>query len=240
MSDFDDFDELDFDNLDLDGDLGGNNDDDEDVDLAEIEQANKVDESKPSAAQLAAAEKKRKADNAALAAKIREEELANETPEQRKLREKAEIEAAQIDSVGDMFDDMEDGPRNNSKSTSEGIFSMGSTKLANKSDHEKFARALATKLESSTPIHVATVYDVLNLKLLSKLDLNALESMLELVTKFRNDKKKLAAKDKSLAQKKKDAKVKKFKDKQHDDLFGGDFSAGKYEEYEQEEDFYGF
>ena len=239
MADADEFDDfldsdedLDFDNLDLGDDLGGGNDDDEEVDLAEVEQANKKDESKPSEAQLAAAEKKRLADNAALAAKIREEELANETPEERKLREKAEIEAAQIESVGDMFDDIDDGPRATTKSTADSVFSMGSTKLSTKSDHEKFARTLATKLESSTAIHIDTVYSTLNQRLLTKLDLNSLDQMLTLVTKHRNEKKKLAAKDKSLEQKRKAAKIKMYKDKQHDDLFGGDFSGGQYDEYE--------
>ena len=91
---------------------------------------------------------------------------------------------------------------------------------------------MATKLESSTAIHINTVYSTLNQRLLTKLDLNSLDQMLTLVTKHRNEKKKLAAKDKSLEQKRKAAKIKMYKDKQHDDLFGGDFSGGQYDEYE--------
>ena len=104
--DFDDFDaDLDFDNLDL--GAGTDNGGDDDEDLAEIEQLKLSKENEKIA--LTPAEKERINQEAerALQKKINDQDLANETPAERKAREKREIEAGKVASVGDMFDGMD-------------------------------------------------------------------------------------------------------------------------------------
>ena len=181
-----------------------------------------VEATKPSAAQLAAQKKKEQEDAAALSAKVKAMELAGESTEDRKLREKAEIEDAEAALAGDMFGAaVAPAP----KATSEtAVDAISKFQLKNKKDFESFALAVSGKMSGATSMQVcAFLAKFLELQgeTMSVEGLNDITNKIKLL----KDNKKLAAdvSKRQAAASKNAKKAKKAKVQRHNDIYGGDF-----------------
>ena len=223
---------------------------DDEEDLALVEEAPVVVQLTD--AQIAAANKKAAQDEARLAAKIKEMQTADETPEQRKLREKKEIEDAEIAMASDLFGGgsapvaapaamvtttvkktVTAGSISTPKSSGA---SLASVSLKTKTDHVTFATAAASRLKDSTAFCLAGFYKELNTRLVGNLDLKDLTAMIQVLQSEEQRKKDqkgatatVVSKD-ALAISKKEAKKKA---KKHYETFGGADDDDMYEdEYE--------
>ena len=211
-------------------DLGGNaapfsapvNWDDED----EVE-IDKIVVAKPSAAQVEAQLKKAEEDELAFQTKMKLSLLEKETKDERKLRERRQVEEADNELAGELFSKPSSSKTISSSKPSIGI---GSTILKTKQDHLSFGTTIAQKLEGSTAFNVAAFYKNLSkcLKDNKGLTTEILDEILGDITKIRT---KHAAAMVTVIQKEKKTKsqVKKENDK-HAEIFGSSTYADKYED----------
>ena len=111
----------------------------------------------PSAATLEAAAKKKKEEEEKLAAALKFASLENETADERKLRERKQVEQADNDLTGELFGGKADGAGQKSSSGSLAGLVAG-TALKSKDDHKNFGILCAKKMSDSTAFNVAAFY----------------------------------------------------------------------------------
>ena len=154
-------------------------------------------------------------------------ELSNETADQRKLRERRQVEEADAELAGELFDaqSQKSGSVQGSVSAAKGI---GAVSLKTKQDHTTFGTATASKLSDSTTFNVAAFFKSV-VKVLDGPSVTAetLDDIIADLTKIRDGKAKAA---KAAAGTKKTKKEIKAKDKKHNDVFGGSDYVDKYED----------
>lgn len=197
---------------------------DDEVDETQLEQAKLP--AAPTAAQIEANRKKAEDADRALALKMKMAVLANETSDERKIRERREVEQADNDLAGELFD---------TQSTKSGLSAAGSTTkglgavvLKTKQDHSNLGTATASKLSDSTTFNIGAFFKNV-VKVLDKPDVTAetLDEILADINKFRDTKVKAA---KAVAGPKKTKKEIKTSVKKHNDVFGGSDYVDKYED----------
>lgn len=176
-------------------------------------------------------QKKKEAEEAlALANKVKNLELANETPEQKKLREKMQAEAADLDAASELFG----GKGKSSGSGGNASISAGiaGTSLKTIKDHETFALTIAGKLEESksTSYNIAAFYMKLTDQIKGKLTIESIEEVIASLNVLKEKKKASEVKPKTVT-KKTVAQIKK-ETKKHEEIFGGGDYDDKYASYE--------
>lgn len=160
-----------------------------------------------------------------MAAKMKLAEIANETPDQRKLRERRQVEEADAVLAGELFDTQ------SQKSTSVGSVSaakgIGALSLKTKQDHTSFGAATASKLSDSTTFNVGAFFkSVVKVLDNSTITAETLDEILADLNKIRDSKVKAA---KTVVGKKSKKDIKAL-DKKHNDIYGGSDTVDKYEE----------
>lgn len=193
----------------------------------------------PSAAQIAAAEKKREQEAITMANKMKFAAEANETPEQRKQREKLAAEEADIAASADLFGSAASGPSRvtsgvASLSISRASSSVTDAPLKNIKDHQQYASTICAKFtaSSSTPFNIGAFYTKLTNELKGKLPVESLQDAIEALQNEMEEKKGPVKKG---PVKKSKAQIKVEK-KKHEETFGGDDYEDKYSHYSNIED----
>lgn len=199
--------------------------DDEEEDLT-LKQLAATNTAKSAAAQK---EKEREAD-LKLAAKLKQTQVKDETDEQRRLRERAEIEKADAAVAGDLFGASNGG--GSDETDEERILrGIGAIPIKTNKDHEAFALICATKMEESTSFGIAAFYKELTSHVASKLTVEGCETVLKLITAVRDEKKRTEAKPVV----KQSAKQAKQKMKAHNSKY----ADGDFDEVDHYDDKYG-
>jgi len=192
----------------------------------------------PASEALASANaKKAAAEDARLALQLNETLLENETPEERKMRLRKQIEESDAQNTADLFGGVGEtnaAPKAKAANKSaSGGSGMGGFNLKNKQDHVNFAISMSQKLQKSTPFCLAAFYSELNGRLAGNLDAAALTSAITLLTTLHDEKKKKEDATAAPPQKKKATKHEKaMKERKHADMFGGGFD--QKDEYEDQ------
>jgi hypothetical protein len=186
---------------------------------------------KPSASQVAAQKKKADEEELTFQTKMKLSLLENETPDQKKMRERRQLEEADAELSSDLFTKTKKAPV--SLSAAGGI---GSTVLKTIGDHSTFGKTIAAKLKDSSAFNVGAFYKSLNKVLDREISLEVIEEIYQTVSRIRDA--KLKEKPAGPPVVKKKSKKDLAKEKQdHDDKFGG--SAKEYnDEYDNMEDNY--
>jgi hypothetical protein len=144
----------------------------EDLTLQELKAGPAV--SAPSASQLAEKERKIRQEEEMLANKLKFALLENETPEQRKLREKKQQEESEMRLMKDDLFGLSEGTSSEA-SSSTGIAAIP---LKTKQDHINFAITCANKLGPSTSIQASTYLMELTNRMKNNLTTETLDALL--------------------------------------------------------------
>jgi hypothetical protein len=153
-------------------------------------------------------------------------EIANETADERKLRERRQVEEADAELAGELFDS-----RNQKGSAAAPTVSaakgIGALSLKTKQDHTSFGSATASKLSESTTFNIGAFFKTV-VKVLDTQQVTAetVDEILADLMKIRDTKAK-AAKTVVTKKSKKDIKA---QDRKHSDVFGGSETVDRYEE----------
>ena len=232
----DSWEEEDFDSIELGAPAATSNhnkfdDEEEEVDVPVVKAVDPAVLQKQREAQL----KKEKEDAAALAAKLKLASLASETADQRKLRERLEVESADIEASSELFSSGVGKSFSSSAIKGGGIGvvdGIASVSLKNIKDHETFASTVSLKLEDakSTSFNISAFFVKLTEQLKDKLTSESLDAVLNALAAQKEKKKLLEPKNKTAA-KKTVTQIKK-ETKRHADIFGGGEEDDKYANYE--------
>jgi hypothetical protein len=179
----------------------------------------------PSAAQIAALEKKAQEEEKILAAKAQFLAHENETASQRKLREAKQLEESEAALAGEML-----GAGSSKGSAKDGVADLtkglGSIVLKSKEDHSKYGNITRQKLTGSSAFNIAAFYKSLS-KVLDQPSVTAetLDEIINDLTAIRDTKAKAAKQNvvKKVSQKEIKKTVKAIHDK-----FGGEDYDDKY------------
>lgn len=210
----------------------------EEVDELELEQ--KVVSAGPSAAQIEAQRKKEEQAEMALQMHLKFSALENETPQEKKLRERKQQEDADAAISGDLFGAgaQSAAPSTPGTSSTKGASvgsGLGALSLKTKQEHINFAVLCTKKMSESTPLNVAFFYKSLTDKVKDVLPAETLDEVITLLTKVREEKKKVEAANKKVVKKTK--KELAAESARHNDVFGGSEGASnKYDHYTGMED----
>jgi hypothetical protein len=153
-------------------------------------------------------------------------EIANETADERKLRERRQVEEADAELAGELFDS-----RNQKGSAAAPTVSaakgIGALSLKTKQDHTSFGSATASKLSESTTFNIGAFFKTV-VKVLDTQQVTA-ETVDEILADLMKiiDTKAKAAKTVVTKKSKKDIKA---QDRKHNDVFGGSETVDRYEE----------
>jgi hypothetical protein len=192
----------------------------------------------PSSSTLVAAAKKAEEAELILMNKMKYAQLENETPEEKKMRERRQIEEADNDLTGELFGGLEKPKKQLSlggKSSLGSSAGLASIPLATKTDHSKFGQLVAKRFSDSTAFNVAAFYIALTDKISKKMSTESLDEVLTALNNVREVRKaEEPVKKISLKSTKKELKA---KEKKHNDIFGGSSGYDKYDdEYGDMED----
>lgn len=152
-------------------------------------------------------------------------EISNETADERKLRERRQVEEADAELAGELFGgNKKGGAAPVSISAAKGI---GALSLKTKQDHTSFGSATASKLSDSTTFNIGAFFKTV-VKVLDNPSVTAetVEEILADLNKIKETKVKAA---KTVVGKKSKKDIKAL-EKKHDDVFGGSSKVDKYEE----------
>jgi len=202
----------------------------------------------------AAIKRKEEAAEAAFRAKLEAVKEDNETPDERRLRERRQIEEADHGLTNELFDKATvvettkpkkvpstapavsanvNPSRNFSSSGGSGL---GSIPLASNQDHFEFGNLVSVRLSDSTSFNIGAFYKGLAKVLKQNVSVETLDEILLEINKAREAK---AAKDgpkkKGDVGKKSQKEVKK-ENKRHEELFGFAETNSKYSGYDDIED----
>lgn len=195
----------------------------------EVEIDPKVVVTKPSQSQIDAEKKRAEEAEKTLATKLKLAQLANETPEEKRLREKKQAEEADNELTGELFGaNGKESPGGASLgSSSKGI---GSIVLKTKQDHLTFGSTIAQKLSSSSAFNVAAFYKTLSKSLdTPSMTAEVLDDILVEITKIRDAKAKAEKPTKQGAGKKSKKDIKAAEQK-HNAVFGGSDFVDQYDD----------
>ena len=207
-------------------------DDEED----EVEIDPKIVPAKPSQSQIDADKRRAEEAERALATKLKLAELANETPEEKRLREKRQVEEADNELTGELFGN---GTTTKSSGASSPAMGIGSKPLKTKQDHLSFGTLIGQKLSNSSAFNLAAFYKTLTKSLDSPaVTSEVLNEILADITKIRDAKAKAEKPTKQINTKKSKKDI-KAAEKKHADVFGGSDYVDKYDDQYggMEEDF---
>ena len=174
----------------------------------------------PSAATIEAAAKKKQEEELKLANALKFAALEEETPEERKVRERKQVEDADNELTGELFGGKSSDP-SNPKSSSSLTAGIAGTNLKSRDDHKSFGIICAKKLSDSTAFNITAFYKSLTEKIEPKLSFDTVDEIITLLNRIKEDKRKLAEPAKVAVQKKSKSQV-KAETKKHNDIFGGD------------------
>ena len=202
-----------------------------------LETENKIQVSAPTPASIEAARKKAELEEAALANHLKFSSLENETPEQRKLRERREVEEQETAIAGEMFGKpINTNVVSTSKiSSSSSGTGLGGISLKTKQEHVNFAVLCSKKLADSTPLNISSYYKSVTDKIKDSITSEVIDEVIVILTKVREDKKKTEATQSKTVKKSK--KQIAADNARHDDIFGGSTNDNdKYDHYTGLED----
>ena len=177
----------------------------------------------PTAAQIEAARKKKEEEEEMLARKIQLALIENETPEERRIRERKQAEEADGQLAGEMFGNGKADSSDAMKTKKNPSVSSGLAGLAlkTKEDHTKFGIAVSAKLlESSTPFHISLFLKECSDRVKEKLTVECLDDIIHTLQAIKDTKKKAEA---PVRAKPVSKAALKQKEKKHNDVFGGGF-----------------
>lgn len=146
----------------------------------------------PSAAQVEAAAKKTKEEEIRMSNVLKFAILEDETPEEKKARERKQIEDADAELAGELFGG---GKVSGTTAKAGASFSTGiaAATVKTKADHTNFGILCAKKLGDSNSFNIGAFYKTLTEKLQKNLTLETCDEMLALLTKVRREEKKTNA-----------------------------------------------
>ena len=200
--------------------------DDED----EVEIDKPIVSSGPSAAVLEAKAKKAREEEAILANTLKFASLENETADQRKIRERQQIEDADNELTGELFGK----GKGSGKSASGGsslVSGIAGTVLKSKDDHKQFGIVVGKKMADSTAFNIAAFYKSLTDRVKDNLSAESLDEILSQLQKLREEKKKIAEPAKNAVQKKSKKQLEAER-KKLDEKFGGHSRHDDYGDYD--------
>ena len=200
-------------------------DDEEDLTLLQ-----KPEVSAPSESQQAAARKKAQLEEEALASRIEFAKLENETPEERKIRERRQAEEAEARMMtGDLGGVAVEAPT--TVSAARGIAAIP---VKTREEHKDFALTVANKLSNSTAICTTAFMTDLTNKLQKNMTIEGLDALLVTLKATRDARKKAVKVDQ-----RKTKKELRQEDEEHGDKYGRaqkDEVEAYYDSYSQMED----
>lgn len=223
----------------------GNEEDLLEKELAETSIARPADE--------AAIRHKAEQAEAAFRAKLEAAKEEDETPDQRRLRERRQVEEADHSLTNELFDNGNNGDANQkvkkapgptgnaSRNFSSSGSGLGSIPLASNQDHFEFGNLVSVRLSDSTSFNIGAFYRGLS-KVLKQnnVSMETIEEILSDIGKAKDA--KVAAKDTGKGKKgesKKSQKDLKKESKRMEDIFGpSNDGYSKYSKYEDIEDDY--
>mmetsp|Transcript_37070 Transcript_37070/g.37736 ORF Transcript_37070/g.37736 Transcript_37070/m.37736 type:complete len:242 (-) Transcript_37070:186-911(-) len=209
----------------------------EDEDLTIMEQS--APPPIPSAAQIEAAKRKAEEEEVMLSKKLEFALQANETPEERKIREKKRVEEGEVKLAGELFDGVDSvssSTNGTTKKVKEVTLTSGiaGAKLKTNVDHVNFAITVSTKLGDSTSFNITAFLKELMSRTKGSLNTESLTEIIDSLTAVRDAKKKTEEPQKVVAKKSK--KAIKQEEKQHQDKYGFVEEDGRYDSYSNMED----
>jgi hypothetical protein len=216
------------------------NDDEED--LLEQEANQKIATPKPTAAAIEAARLRAIEDEKALQTKIQLALLEKETPEERRAREKKQVEDADNDLAGELFGS---SIKENSKQKSADSVTVpkgiASTVLKTKQDHQNFGLTVSQKLAESSAFNIVAFYKSLSKVLETRaIGSEVLEELLVDLKRIKEDKLKIEKPAKQANTKKSIKEIRKV-EQNHADKYGTaskNSDLDKYDHYAALEDDY--
>lgn len=196
-------------------------DDEED----EVEIEPKIVPSKPSQSQIEAENRRAEEAEKALATKLKLAELANETSEEKRLRERRQVEEADNELTGELFG----GGGKKATSSLGSSKGIGAITLKTKQDHLTFGTTIAQKLSSSSAFNMAAFYKTLTKGLDSPvMTAEILDDIIADIAKIRDTKAQSEkAKQNKTKKSKKDIKA---AEKKHNAVFGGSEYVDEYDD----------
>ena len=219
-------------------DTMGDSDDDWDVDPPIVLKKAAVEEEDLTVAEMAAqeaahanhqtkvlTEDERRKEEEVLANKLAYALQANESADEKRRREKAQIEAADNELTNELMG----GVSKSASNTNSAVSAVVGASLKNKQDHVNFAITVSNKMKDSTQFCVSAFYKEINKRIKGKLSLDCVNEIIESLSVIRDDLKSTKETNEvSKESNKKSAKEQKRKQKEHSDVFGGNY-------YEEEE-----
>ena len=210
--------------------IPANWEDDEEEDLLKNELNQKVLPSKPSAAAIEAAERKAREDEIALQTKIKLSMQENETIEERRAREKKQVEESDTNLAGELFG----SKKEKIADTSSVIVPKGiaSTTLKTKQDHQTFGITVAQKLSDSSAFNIVAFYKSLSKSLESRtINSESIEEILSDIKRIKDEKLKLEKPAKQATTKKSKKEILEV-EKKHGEMYGNPSKNSKLEKYD--------
>lgn len=187
----------------------------------------------PSQAQILAAKKKARDEEIALANQLKFAQFENETPEQRKLRERKQAEDEDAALAGDLF---ASGTTTSTRAGgTESGSGLGGIPMKTKDDHKNFGILCSKKLANSTSMNITFFYKSVFDKVKDKLSTESLDEILEALSKERGERKKTEPVSKKVAPKKSKKELDAEK-KRAAEIFGASQSDDPYDSYVGMED----
>ena len=146
--------------------------------------------SAPSAAQVLAAAKKAKEEEIRMTNVLKFAILEDETPDEKRARERKQIEDADAVLAGDLFGGKSSGavPKASSASFSSGI---AAAPVKSKADHSNFGILCAKKLNDSNAFNIGVFYKSLTEKVQKNMTTETCDELLLILTKVRNNRNRI-------------------------------------------------
>mmetsp|Transcript_1719 Transcript_1719/g.2695 ORF Transcript_1719/g.2695 Transcript_1719/m.2695 type:complete len:240 (-) Transcript_1719:102-821(-) len=211
-------------------------DEDEEEDETLIEQRRAAEAAaaaaaKPTPAQIEAQKKRERDEAAKLENQLKFAQQENETEEQRRIRERKQVEEADADITAELFN-AGGNPTAAKRTVSSGVAGIS---LRNREDHVNFGITVANKLADSTSFCLTAFLTEVLKRDGEKLSAESLSTLSTEIAKLQKTKKQ--AEDLVNKGKHKSKKAEKAKAKRHADIFGDpEDDMPEYEEYGNIED----
>ena len=195
------------------------------------------------AAEIAKRQQKIAEEEERLANQLKYALLEDETDEDRRARERRQIEEADNKLTEELMGMGKGGaggaaPKKTTSLGSSSASGLAGLTLSTKQDHTNFGITCSKKLAESTPIYVCAFFKALSERLPPKMTTESLDEILSALQKVRDEKKKLEGEVAKTTVQKKTKKEIKAQEKRHADVFGSSKSDALLDEYAAFEDDY--
>lgn len=196
------------------------------------------------AAEIAKRQQKIAEEEERLANQLKYALLEDETDEDRRARERRQIEEADNKLTEELMGTGKGGaggaaaPKKTTSLGSSSASGLAGLTLSTKQDHTNFGITCSKKLAESTPIYVCAFFKALSERLPPKMTTESLDEILSALQKVRDEKKKLEGEVAKTTVQKKTKKEIKAQEKRHADVFGSSKSDALLDEYAAFEDDY--